>query len=349
MSHVPIRTRLLALIAVLAAVWTLRAAAMVAIPLVGALLAALTVAPLSARIERRVPGSMRAFGPMVATAIVLAAVIALVAGLSIAASQIAGVLPTTLARARTAVESGGFSVFGWQIIDPTQLRSLAGQLMEPTVAIARGLLASLANATTAIVLMLFLVLLILLERDAWRRKIEAVAGPQRWFSALGEAQTHMRRFLMTRLLLGALTGILYVGWLYLFGVELLLTWGILALLLNFIPNIGSIIAGVLPAAYVAATRDVGTALAVAAGLLAIEQVMGNYIDPRFMGKQLALSPLVVLASVMLWTWIWGPFGALLSTPLTVLFVDICRALPTMRPLAILLGDEREDEIRDWDR
>lgn len=349
MSQVPIRTQLLALIALLAVVWTLRAAAMVAIPFMGALLAALTVTPVSARIERRVPRWMRPLGPIVATVIVLAAVMALVAGLSIAASQIASMLPATIARARTAVESGGFNVLGWQIIDPAQLRSLAGQLMEPTVAIARGLLASLANATTGIVLMLFLLLLMLLERDAWHRKIEAGAGPQRWLAALGEAQTHMRRFLMTRLLLGAITGLLYMGWLHLFGVDLLLTWGILALLLNFIPNIGSIIAGVLPAAYAAATKDVGTALVIAAGLLTIEQIMGNYIDPRFMGKQLALSPLVVLASVMLWTWVWGPFGALLSTPLTVLLVDICRAHPKMRPIAFLLGEVPEDELPDEDR
>lgn len=116
----------------------------------------------------------------------------------------------------------------------------------------------------------------------------------------------------------------------------------LALLLNFIPNIGSIVAGVLPVAYVAATRDVGTAVAVAARLLVIEQIMGNYVEPRFTGKQLALSPLIVLVSVMVWSWIWGPFGALLSTPINVV-VDICRALPRLRPIAILLGDTRDGD------
>ena len=341
MARIPIRTLLLALIALLAFVWTLRAAAIVAIPLTSALLAALLVAPVSSWIRSSVPKPLRSLGPILATAIVFAAVVALLAGLSVAASQIAATIPAAIARAQTIVETGGIRLFGSELIDPAQLRSLAAQLMEPAASIARSVVVTLANATTGIVLMLFLVLLILLESDTWRRKVEAVAGPQPWLEALGEGRMHLRQFLLTRLLLGAVTGAFYMGWLHLFGVDLLLTWGMLALLLNFIPNIGSIIAGALPAIYVAATRDLGTALAIAAGLLAIEQVMGNYVDPRLMGKQLALSPFVVLVSVMAWTWIWGPFGALLATPLTVLLVDLCRAIPSLQPIAILLGDSRE--------
>lgn len=241
------------------------------------------------------PKSMRALGPILAT-LVFAALIVLLAALFVAASQIAGAMPSAVARARTVVESGGVRLFGLEVLNPAQLRSLAAQLIESTVPIARGVLAALANATAGIVLMLFLVLLLLLERRAWRRKIETVAGPQSRLSALAKARIHLRRFLLTRLLLGVVTGLLYVSWLYLFGIDLLLAWGMLALLLNFIPNIGSIIADVLPAVYAAATRDIATALAVAAGLLVIEQVIGNYVDPRLMGKQLALSPFIVLVS-----------------------------------------------------
>src|SRR5690606_3089301 len=91
---------------------------------------------------------------------------------------------------------------------------------------------------------------------------------------------------------------LYAGWLAIFGTPLLLVWGILALLLNFIPTIGSLIAGILPVLFVFAQQDLQTAILVAAGLLVIEQVMGNYIDPKVTGRQLSLSPLVVLVSLL---------------------------------------------------
>lgn len=112
----------------------------------------------------------------------------------------------------------------------------------------------------------------------------------------------------------------------------------LALLLNFIPTIGSIIAGTLPALYALATRDPGTALAVAGGLLVIEQIMGNYVDPRLMGHQIALSPVVVLITLMVWGWIWGPLGAFLATPITVLMATLFAHSRRLRPAGMLLAD-----------
>lgn len=329
----------LAVLATLAILWSLRSAAMVAIPFTAALLAALTVAPISASLQRRLPKIFSWLGPIVATLIVVAVVIALLFGLSIAAGQIVTVAPALITRAGNILQNGGSG----SLLDPEQLRTLAAQLMEPAVAFAQGALATAASVTTGLVLMIFLLLLMLIEGPTWRSKIETLSGRQPWMAALRETGLHLRRFLLTRLLLGAITGVLYVAWLSFFGVDLLLTWGMLALLLNFIPNIGSIIAGALPAIYVALTRDPGTALAVAAGLLGIEQVMGNYIDPKVMGKQLELSPLVVLLSMLVWTWMWGPVGALLSTPLMALIADLCRAVPPLYPVALVLGEGPEQD------
>src|SRR5690606_27153103 len=102
------------------------------------------------------------------------------------------------------------------------------------------------------------------------------------------------------------------------GTPLLLVWAVLALLLNFIPTFGSLIAGALPVLFVLGQQDLSTALFVGAGLLIIEQIMGNYVDPKVTGHQLALSPLVVLVSLVLWTWLWGITGALIATPMTML-------------------------------
>lgn len=339
----PIRTALLALIALLAVVWTLRATALVAIPVVASLLAALAVAPVSARIRRGVPPGLAWLGPVCATGLVVAVVLGLLGGLSIAAGQVIAIAPTLVERTLRLAESGGAMLVGASIVDPQQLQDFAARLIEPALSFTQRAMGAAASVTAGIVLMIFLTLLMLAEAPVWRRKAEALGHRRSWLGVLDEASGQLRRFMLTRLLLGTATGILYALWLSVFGIDLLLTWAMLALLLNFIPNIGSIVAGVLPALYAAATRDVGTALAVAAGLFAIEQVMGNYVDPKIMGKQLSLSSLVVLVSVLVWTWIWGAVGAILATPLTALLADLCRAVPSLRPLALLLGDRAEPQ------
>ncbi|MBB5984903.1 AI-2E family transporter [Sphingobium lignivorans] len=339
----PTRNALLALIAVLVVAWTLRATAMVAVPVVAALLAALAVAPLARRISRAVPPSLGWLGPLAATGLVLALIVALGAGLSIAGGQIVSMAPAVAERTKQLAQSGGDILLGASIMEPQQLQGLAARLMEPAFAITQGLLGTTATIVSGLVLILFLVLLMLLEGPVWRQKMEAIGGDGAWLGAIEQAGAQLRRFLLVRLLLGAVTGALYALWLSFFGVDLLLTWGLLALLLNFIPTIGSIIAGALPAAYVAITRDVGTALVIGAGLLVIEQIMGNYVDPRVMGKQMALSSLVVLVSLLVWTWAWGAAGTLLATPLTALLVDLCRVVPTLRPVALLMSSDAKVE------
>ena len=81
----------------------------------------------------------------------------------------------------------------------------------------------------------------------------------------------------------------------------------------------------------------GWALVVAAGLAAIDQVIGNYLDPRLLGRTLDVSSLVVLLSVIFWGWIWGIIGALLAVPMTVTIMLICAHVPSLEPIAVLLG------------
>jgi AI-2 transport protein TqsA len=87
----------------------------------------------------------------------------------------------------------------------------------------------------------------------------------------------------------------------------------------------------------------GWAVVVVAGLTAIDQVIGNYLDPRLMGRTLNVSSLVVLLSVIFWGWIWGVAGALLAVPLTVTIILICAQVPALQPIAVLLGGDVEDE------
>jgi AI-2 transport protein TqsA len=147
---------------------------------------------------------------------------------------------------------------------------------------------------------------------------------------------------MIRLVLGLLTAALYVVWLWIMGVDLLTTWAILTVVLTFVPNLGSIISGTLPVIYAVLTRDLGTALAVGAGLFAIEQIVGNYIDPIIAGREVAVSPLVVLVSLLVWTFVLGPVGALLATPATIAIMIVCARIDPLRPFALMLSD-----CEDW--
>jgi len=192
-------------------------------------------------------------------------------------------------------------------------------------------------------------LLALIEAGDWWKKIDVVTSQhegQGWRGIAASVGQKFRRYFLTRLALGSITGALYAAWLAIFGVPLLLVWGILALLLNFLPTIGSLIAGILPVIFVFAQQEATTALVVAAGILVIEQIMGNYVDPKITGRQLSVSPLVVLASLLLWTWVWGLPGALISTPMTMLIIVAFAQFQALRPIALLLSEETDMDALD---
>ena len=182
------------------------------------------------------------------------------------------------------------------------------------------------------------------EAPTWRAKLAAVTRADHevgWGRSVTAIAQRFRWYLVVRTVLGAITGTLYGLWTWAFGLEFALVWGLLGFLLNYIPTLGSIVAGALPIAFAFFTKDFGTALIIGAGLLVIEQVMGNFVDPRLQGKQLSLSPLVVLFSLLVWGWIWGVPGALLAVPLTVLITIVFTHLSGLRRIALMLSDERD--------
>lgn len=215
------------------------------------------------------------------------------------------------------------------------LASVAGTVLNSAVAIV-----------SALVVIFFLVLLTLIESGDWRRKIAAITnGRDEWRlteSAEVIAQK-VRAYLLIRAVLGLVTAALYGLWLWFFGAGLIFVWALLTLLLNFIPTVGSIIAGLLPVMYVFVTQDFGTSVAVGLGLLAIEQVMGNYVDPKVSGNRIAVSPLVILVALLFWAWIWGIPGALLAGPVTVSLIVLGAHVPVLRPWALLLSDRTDME------
>lgn len=139
------------------------------------------------------------------------------------------------------------------------------------------------------------------------------------------------------------TGLLVGLMLWLLDVKYYVLWGVMAFLLNYVPNIGSIIAALPVLAQVIVLQGPMTAVLVAAGYLSINTVMGSIIEPRWLGRGLGLSTLVVFLSLMFWGWLLGPVGMLLSVPLTIIVKIALESTADGRWLAVLLGPAQELE------
>lgn len=335
------RGPLLLVIATVAVFWFFREAYAVLMPAVTALLLALSVWPLVQAISDRAPKPLRWLGPLAGALVVLGILVAFFAGIGFAARSVYMLARDIGAQLGDRLDSLPFAlpgIAGTGSGPEQEAMAIGGRLASGALA----LLNLTASTLAGIVLILFLMLLMLTEAPSLNAKLQSLSRgspEERVWSDIGRSVgSKFRAYFITRLLLGALTGLLYVVILLVFGVEYLLLWGLLTILLNFIPTVGSIAAGMLPTLYVFVTRDAGTALMVGAALLVVEQVIGNFFEPKIMGQRLALSPLAVLLTLVFWTMLWGVVGALLAVPLTVLVTAVMGHFDRFKPAALLLTD-----------
>jgi predicted PurR-regulated permease PerM len=147
----------------------------------------------------------------------------------------------------------------------------------------------------------------------------------------------VQRYLAMKTLLSAITGLTITAALLILDVDYAVLWGLLAFLLNYIPNIGSIIAAVPAVLLGLVQHGIVIALVVAGIYVLVNVVIGNMVEPRFMGNRLGLSPLVVFISLVFWGWVLGPVGMLLSVPLTMIMKIALEATEEWRWVAVLLS------------
>ena len=190
------------------------------------------------------------------------------------------------------------------------------------------------------VLFLFLVF-IMAGRGRAMGKVRGALKPEpasQVSAVLHAINGQVRKYLVIKTLLGLANG--FFVWLVLkvFGVDFALIFGFLAFLLNYIPNFGSIIAGALRVAF--AFFQFGT-LWIPLWILLItggaDMIVGNFLEPRMMGKGLGLSPLVVLFSLLFWGWLWGVPGMMIAVPLVATIRIACQNIPSLRPVAIMMS------------
>ena len=195
--------------------------------------------------------------------------------------------------------------------------------------------------TTAIVLVV--TVFMLLQREDLRDRIIRLVGAtdlHRTTTALNDAARRLSRYFLAQLGINLLFGCIIGLGLFAIGVPSPLLWGILAALLRFVPYIGAPLAGALPVALAAAV-DPGWSLALwtAVLFLVTEPLMGQVVEPMVYGHSTGLSPIAVIIAAIFWSWLWGPIGLILSTPLTLCLVVLGRHVEQLEFLDVMLGDE----------
>ncbi len=203
-------------------------------------------------------------------------------------------------------------------------------LVTLTLSMVRGLF-------TNMFLVFFTVLFILIEASGFPDKLQAAfPNPEKTLGHFKAITTSVNQYMAVKTIFSLATGLSIWGLLSLIGIDFAPTWGLLAFLLNFIPSIGSIIAAV-PAILLAFIQcGFPSALLTLLAYLLVNVLFGNILEPRFMGRRLGLSPLVVLVSLLFWGWVLGPIGMVLSVPLTMIGKIALAANDDTRWLAVLL-------------
>ncbi|MDB6017773.1 MAG: hypothetical protein JWR19_2262 [Pedosphaera sp.] len=222
---------------------------------------------------------------------------------------------------------------------PVEIRSSE---FSPMQMLRRVLGSAFGIFTTAFIVIVF-VIFMLVERDDLRNRVIRLMGmrkPNFASQLLDDTGRRVTRYLLMQFIVNVSYGILVGVGLLFIGVPNPLLWGAFTALLRYIPYAGTWIAASLPFALALAIDPDWTKPLLVVGLfVAMEIIVANVIEPWVYGASGGITPFAVLAAAVFWTWVWGPVGLLLSTPLTVCLVSMGRHIPSLEFLDVLFGDE----------
>jgi len=208
---------------------------------------------------------------------------------------------------------------------------------------AGEILSSVGVLITDFLLVTLTLVFILLEAYSFPRKLRTVIkNADATLAAFEEFAGKLNRYVAIKTLSSLLTAVGVGAFNFYCEIEFAFLWAIVAFLLNYIPNLGSIIAAIPPVVLAFLRYGIGAAAIVALGYLVINLSIANLLEPRLLGRGLGLSTLVVFASLVIWAWILGPAGMLLAVPLTVTIKVALESNMKTRPIALLLGPPGDD-------
>lgn len=206
----------------------------------------------------------------------------------------------------------------------------------------QAFLSPLIHPITTTGIVLIFVVFILLKREDLRNRFIRLTGIydlQKTTAAFDDAARRLSRLFLTQLIVNTGFGVVIGCGLWAIGVPSALLWGILAAVLRFIPYLGAVLSAVFPMVIAASVDPGWMMLALTAGLFLItEPLVGHVIEPLAYGRSTGLSPVAIVVAATFWTWLWGPIGLVLATPLTVCLVVLGRHVERLEFLDVMLGD-----------
>jgi predicted PurR-regulated permease PerM len=230
--------------------------------------------------------------------------------------------------------------------EPNQIKPIPVEIQRTSLApwaVAQNVLGPLLEPLGLIALVLVFVGFILLQKDDLRDRFVRLAGSrdmQRTTVALDEAASRLSRYLFLQTCINTCFGLVIGSGLWLIGIPNAGLWALMSLLLRFVPYVGVPLSFLFPFALALAV-DPGWSKMVWTMILygGVESVVGQGIEPFLYGRSMGLSAVAVVVAAVFWTWLWGPMGLLLSTPLTMCFVVFSRHVDSLKFLDVMLGDQ----------
>ena len=222
---------------------------------------------------------------------------------------------------------------------PVEVRQPDPGALQTLVAVITPLIFPLTTTGVVFIFVIF----ILFQRQDLRNRLVRLAGAQdlqRTTAALDDAGTRLSRLFLMQLALNAAFGLVIGIGLWLIGVPSAPLWGLLAMILRFVPYVGALIAAIFPL-LLAAAVDPGWSMLLWTALLfiVVEPLVGHVVEPMLFGHSAGLSPVAVVVAATFWTWLWGPIGLILATPLTICLVVLGRHVDRLKFLEVMLGDQ----------
>lgn len=211
--------------------------------------------------------------------------------------------------------------------------------------VAWGLISFLGTTLLVLILTVFM----LSEARMFGRRKNAILearGPN--FDRFMNSSADIQRYLAMKTVVSLATGLLAGFLCWAAGLDFFVLWGIVAFTMNFIPVLGSIIAGIAPVILAFLVNDAASAVAVGIGYISINIFLGNFLEPMLMGRRFGLSTLVVIISVLFWGWIWGPVGMLLAVPLTMVVKVMLENSNELRWISVAITKEKRRRILSSD-
>ena len=209
--------------------------------------------------------------------------------------------------------------------------------------IISGTMGTFVDFMTKLLLTVAFMIFIVLERSKMIKRVEKVMTKneaEHSVTLVMKIEQSVKTYIVNKTIISLITGLISMLFIAVLGIDFVVISGILIFILNYIPNLGSIIASAFPMIICFIQYGFNWQLiAIATALISTQMIMGNFVEPKMMGTGLKLSPLFVLIALIFWFWVWGPVGMILAIPITSTFSLIIKEIPSLKIISAFISSE----------